>query len=1079
MNFRLVSNRRNPFLWGFSAILCARVLAFGHDPVLRDSWITDGQVLSVALSNGVTYIGGNFGIVGPATGPGAPLDASTHHVITPFAKISDGGVSASLADDNGGWYIAGTFTNVAGAMRAGLAHVLSDGTVDPTWTPSLPAGAAITCMVKSGATIFIGGTFASVSGQPRANLAAIDATNGSVASFNPAPDNSVETLQLNDAGDRLYVGGQFLHIGGQSRRYLAALDTNTGLPTSWNPDPSDIVHALALSPANETVYIGGLFHSVGAAARNYIASISSDTGVAQAGWNPNADAAVSGLAQHSGIVYAGGPFHKIAGITRNGAAAIDGVTGNLTSWNPNADGAVDHFVFRGTDIFVSGPFHSIGGRARDFAAKVDATFGAADPLWDANADGAVDTLCLSSDQNQIYIGGAFDTVGGEKRQNLAALDVAGQVTPWNPGADGGVAALAIVGNTLYIGGDFTSVAAQARHHIAALDARNGVPTGWNPNADAAVLALAVQGDTVYAGGQFSHIGAQGRSFLAAISATTGLATAWNPSVNDRIFSVVPNGAVVYAAGHFTQVGAQARNFVAAIDSTTALATAWDAQANDTVNDVAIVDNIVYLGGNFSQAGGQPRAGMAAVGSETGLATAWNPNAAGAQVRALSAGGNTLYAGGSISSVGGAARGNVVAIDTTSAQPAAWNPQPDGLVYDLQSSGASLAVAGNFKTIEGQLHQGIALYSIDAITNPPPQLLSLTPTSGPSAGGTLMTITGAHFLAGAAVTVDGSPATSVTVVSPTQITAVTTGGSVGAKDVRVINPDAQSAVIVGGFTYTIAELPPTLTGIFPSSGPFTGGTAVTLSGANFKNGALVTIDGNSASSVVVVSSVQITAVTPPGFVGARTVRVINPDHQSMSLIGAFTYIGPVSSPTVTGIAPSSGPVTGGTEIVIAGLNFQNGATVSIGGASALNVMVESATRMRAITPPGLLGPRDVVVTNPDNRHVTVSAAYVYVSSVPEDDNPAPSAPTPTVVRVYPNPFRASQHHQMIFDVAAGSTVKIFAVTGEQVRALQGDGLGHASWDVRNDDGAPVASGSYLYLVISPDGRKTTGQLVVIR
>ncbi|HEY33294.1 MAG TPA: hypothetical protein G4O10_09370, partial [Dehalococcoidia bacterium] len=40
-----------------------------------------------------------------------------------------------------------------------------------------------------------------------------------------------------------------------------------------------------------------------------------------------------------------------------------------------------------------------------------------------------------------------------------------------------------------------------------------------------------------------------------------------------------------------------------------------------------------------------------------------------------------------------------------------------------------------------------------------------------------------------------------------------------------------------------------------------------------------------------------------------------------------------APTVTSISPTSGPAAGGTSVTITGTNFVNGATVTIGGASA--------------------------------------------------------------------------------------------------------------------------------------------------
>jgi hypothetical protein len=72
--------------------------------------------------------------------------------------------------------------------------------------------------------------------------------------------------------------------------------------------------------------------------------------------------------------------------------------------------------------------------------------------------------------------------------------------------------------------------------------------------------------------------------------------------------------------------------------------------------------------------------------------------------------------------------------------------------------------------------------------------------GPAAGGTPITISGTGFQAGATVTIGGAPATSVNVVSATQITAMTPPGTSGAATVEVTNPNGQVGSLSGGFIY---------------------------------------------------------------------------------------------------------------------------------------------------------------------------------------------------------------------------------------------------------------------------------------
>ena len=101
--------------------------------------------------------------------------------------------------------------------------------------------------------------------------------------------------------------------------------------------------------------------------------------------------------------------------------------------------------------------------------------------------------------------------------------------------------------------------------------------------------------------------------------------------------------------------------------------------------------------------------------------------------------------------------------------------------------------------------------------PPPQaptVAAVTPAFGPFGGGTTVTITGANFVAGAAVRIGGTGATNVTVTSPTSLTAVTGAVPlpVTAVDVAVTSPNALVGTLAGGFQYR---------GLIPNAGPLTG------------------------------------------------------------------------------------------------------------------------------------------------------------------------------------------------------------------------------------------------------------------
>jgi hypothetical protein len=121
-------------------------------------------------------------------------------------------------------------------------------------------------------------------------------------------------------------------------------------------------------------------------------------------------------------------------------------------------------------------------------------------------------------------------------------------------------------------------------------------------------------------------------------------------------------------------------------------------------------------------------------------------------------------------------------------------------------------------------------------------------------------------------------------------------------------------------------------------------------------------------------------------GPRTITLTNPDGQSKtSASGVLTIaMGPV--PTVTAIAPTSGPAAGGTAVTLTGTDFVSGAGVTIGGAAATGVNVTGATSADAVTPalsPGTLN--DVTLTNLDDQSGTLAGGFFAdFTDVPQND-----------------------------------------------------------------------------------------------
>ena len=363
------------------------------------------------------------------------------------------------------------------------------------------------------------------------------------------------------------------------------------------------------------------------------------------------------------------------------------------------------------------------------------------------------------------------------------------------------------------------------------------------------------------------------------------------------------------------------------------------------------------------------AGAKTVSVTTGLGTANSTNAftyvAAPTIASVSPSSGPLAAGTAITITGTNLTGATVTVDGAAATSVVVASATS--ITAVTPSGTAGAKDVVVTTIGGVATSTGAFTYVAA-----PTVSSVTPTSGPLAGGTVMTVVGTGFVNGSTtVLIDSTfECTSVNVLAPTLLQATTPSGTVGSKSVKVRTAGG-TVTAVSTFTYAAA---PTIASVSPSSGPLSAGTAITITGTNLTNASSVTVGGVAATSVVVASATSITAVTPTGTAGAKTIVVTTAGGSTSQAI-TFTY---VAAPTIASVSPSSGPLAAGTAITITGTNL-SGATVTVGGAAATSVVVNgSGTSLTAATPVGTAGAKDVVVTTVGGA-ATSTGAFTYVSA----------------------------------------------------------------------------------------------------
>ncbi len=261
-------------------------------------------------------------------------------------------------------------------------------------------------------------------------------------------NGSVLTMQR--LGNLLFFGGQFTMVNGQPRENLAAIDIRTGAlssfaaqvtPTTTRPAISAVAAGLNAS------FVGGEFNFIDGAARDNVASLGSS-------WNPqltdsSGGSAVTALAADYTAdgyprVFIGGAFSAVDGQPRAGLASIVGFQGSeaLTAWNPGlALGGGDPSVAAlavertGSAIYVGGAFSSVGGQPRANLAAISTAGSGVPTPWHSGTDAPVRSLRLDEASEVLYVGGDFATLGGLTRPGIGAVSTegAGGTTPWYSG----------------------------------------------------------------------------------------------------------------------------------------------------------------------------------------------------------------------------------------------------------------------------------------------------------------------------------------------------------------------------------------------------------------------------------------------------------------------------------------------------------------------------------------------------------------------------------------------------------------------------------------------------------------------
>src|SRR3954447_3751113 len=209
-------------------------VGFTADPA--PTYQLNGIGWSVAVANGVIYVGGTFSAVRPpGAAPGRHETSRRNFVALIAASGRPTGCRLS-------------FTGTAASVRA-LA-------VSPDRR-----------------TLYAGGNFTAVNGRPVKNLAAVNLVACSpVARFHPKVSSWVHGLAVGPSGT-VYAAGEFATVNGVARQHFAAVSP-TGALLPWHPVADHTGYAVAVTPNGASVVLGGAFDTVDGADSHALAVVS-------------------------------------------------------------------------------------------------------------------------------------------------------------------------------------------------------------------------------------------------------------------------------------------------------------------------------------------------------------------------------------------------------------------------------------------------------------------------------------------------------------------------------------------------------------------------------------------------------------------------------------------------------------------------------------------------------------------------------------------------------------------------------------------------------------------------------------
>ena len=328
---------------------------------------------------------------------------------------ADNTVSLTTVLPEGKVLIAGNFTSYNGTSRNRIARLNPDGSLDGGFDPGTGANNTITCMaVEPAGTILIGGAFTSYNNSATPRIARINADGGPNGTFYApnGPNGNVWAIGVHPDG-RILIGGDFTFYEGVAAPRLTRLNANGSPDISFDPGmgANGNVGSIVVLPDGK-ILIAGSFTSYNGTSRNRIARLNPDGSLDESfdpGTGANNVVRETAVLPNGKIVIVGG-FSAYNGTTRNGIARLnpDGSLDMELDPGSGANNSVEAIAIQpDRNILIGGWFTAYNGAGRNRVARV---FGSKDcPLMLANVGDPCDDN--DADTGNDTVDGACNCVG--------------------------------------------------------------------------------------------------------------------------------------------------------------------------------------------------------------------------------------------------------------------------------------------------------------------------------------------------------------------------------------------------------------------------------------------------------------------------------------------------------------------------------------------------------------------------------------------------------------------------------------------------------------------------------------------